>query len=97
MGHGNLPLRLLLPGGRKHEVVVQNVLHVKGADNSLSQSRLMDQGMQIVPVNSYGIKIYDKLQTEDRARGRGRGSLVGVARHIGALSLLDVKFVGKRY
>ena len=108
-GHGDVRLRLWLPGGRKHEVVVRNVLHVEGAHNSLSQSRLMDRGLQIVPVNGYGIKIYDKSPAEDSARGRGqgrgqvrgqgrgRGNLVGVARQIGGLFRLDVKVAGKRY
>jgi hypothetical protein len=100
IGHGDVRLRLWLPGGRKHEVVVRNVLHVEGAHNSLSQSRLMDRGLQIVPVNGYGIKIYDKAPAE--STGRGRGSLVGVARQIGGLfrldvKRLDVKVAGKRH
>jgi len=65
----------------------------------------MDRGLRIVPVNGYGIKIYDKSPAEDsargqgrgRGRGRGRGNLVGVARQIGGLFRLDVKFAGKRY
>jgi len=71
IGHGDVQLRLQLPGGRHciHEVVVRNVLHVEGAKNSLSQSRLMDQGLQIVPVNGYGIKIYDKAPAESTGRG----------------------------
>jgi hypothetical protein len=60
IGHGDVRLQLRLPGGRKHEVVVRNVLHVEGAHNSLLLSRLMDRGLLIVPVNGYGIKIYDK-------------------------------------
>jgi hypothetical protein len=104
IGHGDVRLRLRLPGGRKHEVVVRNVLHVEGAHNSLSQSRLMDRGLRIVPVNGYGIKIYDKSPAEDsaRGRGRGRGSLVGVARQTGGLFRLDVewpnvKVAGKKH
>jgi len=97
IGHGDVRLRLRLPGGRRNEVVVRNVLYVEGAHNSLSQSRLMDRGLRIVPVNGYGIKIYDKSPAEDSARGRGRGSLVGVARQIGGLFRLDVKVTGKRY
>jgi hypothetical protein len=64
----------------------------------------MDRGLRIVPVNGYGIKIYDKSPTDnargqDQGRGqsRGQGSLVGVARQIGGLFRLDVKFAGKRY
>jgi len=98
-GYGDVRVRLRLPGGQKHEVVVRNVLHVEGAHNSLSQSRLMDRGLQIVPVNGYGIKLYDKLPPRDSARGQGRGhgSVVGVARQIGRLFRLDVKVAGKRY
>jgi len=63
---------------------VSNVLHVKGAHNSLSQSWLMDRGLQIVPVNGYGIKIYDKAPRDSaRGRGRGQGNHVGLARQIG--------------
>jgi hypothetical protein len=105
IGHGDVRLRLRLPGGRHriHEVVVRNVWHVEGANNSLPQSRLMDLGLQIVPVNGYGIKIYDQSPAENsargqgRAQGRGRGNLVGVARQIGGLFRLDVKFARKRY
>ena len=102
IGHGHVRLRLRLPGGRQriHEVVVSNVLHEEGAHNSLSQSRLMDRGLRIVPVNGYGITIYDKAPAE--YNGQGRGSLVGVARHTAGLFWLDVewpnvKVAGKRY
>jgi hypothetical protein len=61
--HGDVRLQLRLPGGREHEVVVRNVLHVEGAHNSLLLSRLMDRGLLIVPVNGYVIKIYDKAPT----------------------------------
>jgi hypothetical protein len=57
IGPGDVQLRLRLPGGRRNEVVVRNFLYVEGAHNSLSQSRLMDQRLQIVLVNGYGIKI----------------------------------------
>jgi len=99
IGYGDVRLTLRLPGGRRHmhEVVVRNVLHIEGAYSSLSQSRVMDKELRIVPVNGYGIKIYDKAPAEDSARGRGRGCLVGVARQIGGLFRLDVKAAGKRY
>jgi len=70
--HGDVRLRLRLPAGCRNEVGVRKVLHVKGPHNSLSQSRLMDRGLRIVPGNGYGIKIYDKSPT-DRAQGQGRG------------------------
>jgi len=99
--HGDVRLRLRLPGGRHriHEVVVRNVLHVEGAHNSLSQSRLMDRGLQVVPVNGYGIKIYNNAPAE--STGRGGESLVGVPPQSGGLfrldvKRLDVKVTGKR-
>jgi len=96
IGYGDVRLRLRLPGYRRnHEVVVRNVLHIEGAHNSLSQTRLMDRGLRIVPVKGYGIKIYDKPPAE--STGEGRGCLVGVARQIGGLFRLDVKVAGKRY
>jgi hypothetical protein len=77
IGQGDVRLRFwLVPGGRGriNEVVVRDVLHVAGAHNSLSQSRLMDRGLWIVRVNGYGIKIYDN---------QGQGSLVAVAPQVG--------------
>jgi hypothetical protein len=82
IGQGDVRLRLRLPGYRRvNDVVVRDVLHVEGAHNSLSQSRLMDRGLRIVPVNGYGIKIYDN---------RGQGSLVAVAPQVGGLFRFDV-------
>jgi hypothetical protein len=47
------------------------------------------------------MKIYDKSPPDDSAQdqgqGQGRGKLVGVARQIGELIRLDVKFPGKIY
>jgi len=100
IGRGDVRLRLRLPGGhhRIHEVVVRNVLHVEGAHNSLSQSRLTDRGLWIVPIDGYGIKIYDKAPRDSaQGHGHGLGSLVGVAHQIGGLFRLDVKVAGKRY
>ena len=100
IGYGDVRLRFRLPGNRRnHEVLGRNVFHIEGAHNSLSQSRLMDRGLRIVPVNGYGIKIYDKAP---RDSARGGGSLGGVARQIGGLFRLDVKWLnvkvaGKRY
>ena len=59
VGYGDVRLRLQQPGRRRTSkvVVVRNVLHVEGARNTLSQSMLMDRGLRIVPVNSYGLRI----------------------------------------
>jgi len=95
IGQGDVRLRLRLPGYRRvNEVVVRDVLHVKGAHNSLSESRLMERGLQIVPVNGFGIKIYDKAPAMGTGRG-GQGSLVAVAPQVGGLFRFNVD-VGRK-
>jgi len=93
IGQGDVRLRFRLPGGRDriNEVVVRDVLHVAGAHNSLSQSRLMDRGLRIAPVNGFGIKIYNNANT---GRG-GQGTLVAVAPQIGGLLRFDVDVARK--
>jgi hypothetical protein len=70
VGQGDVQLKFCLPGNREHEVVVRDVPHGAGVYNSLSQSRLMVQGLWIAPGNGYGMKIYDN---------RRQGCLVAVA------------------
>ena len=100
IGQGDVQLRLRSPGRRTHgghrvhEVVVRDVLHVAGAHNSLSQSRLMDRGLRIVPVNGFGIKIYDKAPAMGTGRG-GQGSHVAVAPQVGGLFRFDVDVARK--
>jgi hypothetical protein len=72
---------------------MRNVLHIVAAHDSLSQSRLMDHRFWIIRVNGYKIKTFDKSHTAS-AQGRGRVNLVCVARQIGGLLRLDVKFAG---
>jgi len=101
IGYADVRIRFWLPGYcRNHEVVVRKVLHIEGTHNSLLQLWHIDRQLQIMPVNGYGIKIYDKLPTDSahsQSRGWGRGSLVGMACEIGGLLQLDVKLAGKRY
>jgi hypothetical protein len=89
VGQGDVRLKFCLPGNREHEVVVRDVLHAAGAHNSLSQSRLMKRGLPIVPVNGFGIKIYDKAPAMGTGRG-GQGSLVAVVPQVGGLFRFDV-------
>jgi hypothetical protein len=73
-----------------HEVVVRNVLHVEGAHNSVSQSRLMDRGLRIVSVNGFGVKINEKVVGTNDYRGGRYGKLVAVAPQVGGMFRLDV-------
>ena len=74
---------------------MRNIFYIEDAHSSLSQSRFIDRGLQIVPVNGDGIRIGNKAPAE--STGRGRGNLVGVARQIGGLFRLDVTVAGQRY
>jgi hypothetical protein len=74
---------------------VRNVLHVEQGHNLVSQLRLMDWRLQIVPVNGLGIKIHDKALAG--STGQGQGNFGGVARQIGGLFRLGVKVAGKRH
>jgi putative cofactor-binding repeat protein len=69
IGHGDVQLSLWLPGVHRNEVVVRNILSVELAHNLMSQSQLIDRGLRILPVNAYGIKIYNKSLAADSAGG----------------------------
>jgi len=92
---GDVVWSFRLPGYRRvNEVGMRDDLHVDGAHNSLSQSRLMDRGQQIVPLNGIGIEIYDTVRAMGTASS-GQGSLVAVAPQVGALFRFDVDAAGK--
>jgi hypothetical protein len=60
----------------------------------------MDLGLQIVHVNGNGINIRNKSLTDSaqsQSQGQGQRNLVGMARHVGEVSSLDVEFAGKKY
>jgi len=59
IGYGDVRLMLTLPGSRIDEVVVKNVLHIEGANSTLSQSRLIDRGLLIGSVDGFGVNIYE--------------------------------------
>jgi len=75
-------------------LVVRDVLHVEGAQDSLSQSRLMDRELRIVPVNGYIIKIYDKAPAIRTGCGH-QGNHVAVAPQAGDLFGFDVNVARK--
>jgi len=78
-------VKFRLPRGRKHEVVVRDVLDEEAAHILFSQSRLLigafDRRLGIIPLNGYGMKIDDRKPA--MRAGRGRGRLVGVALQVG--------------
>jgi hypothetical protein len=99
IGYGDVRLRIRVRGSRTwgdhriHDVVVRDVLHMARANNTVSESRLMDRGLQIVPVIGFGIKIYDNSNP-----GRGDyGTLVAVSPQVEGLfrSDVDVKIARK--
>lgn len=77
-----------------NEVVVRDTLHVVGAHNSVSQSRLMERGLRIVPVNRFGIKIYHTAPAMWISCG-GQGNRVAKATQVGGFFWVDVDAGGK--
>ncbi|KAI5855780.1 hypothetical protein BZA05DRAFT_217646 [Tricharina praecox] len=62
-GPGNIKLRMRLPNNTSQDVTIRNVLYVPGSANLISQGMLMELGLRIVPVNGYGVKIYNRNNT----------------------------------
>jgi len=86
----------------KPGVVARNVLHVEEAHNWLSQSQLIVLRIQFIPVNGYGIKIYDTFPrhiTRRQSQGQGQGweSGLGVTLQTGESLWLDGNVAENRY
>ena len=62
-GQGNIKLKMRLPNSGSRDVTIRNVLYVPGSVNIISQGMLMELGLRIVPVNGYGINIYNNINS----------------------------------
>jgi len=63
----------------------------------LSYLWLINQILQIIPVNNNGIKIYDISLTERaQCQGHGSGNYVGMVCQIAGLFRLDMNIAGRR-
>jgi hypothetical protein len=76
-----------LPDGKTETIILQEVVHLPGSFNLISQCQIMDKDVKVEPVNHYGLNLYnrhgkliataprvDGLFVRDRALDRAPGS-----------------------
>jgi hypothetical protein len=47
-----------LPDGKTETIILQEVVHLPGSFNLISNSQIMDQDVKVEPVNHYGLNLY---------------------------------------
>jgi len=52
-GYGSVRLTCQLPDGKKETIILQEVVHLPGSFNVISQSQIMDKDVKVEPVNHY--------------------------------------------
>ena len=59
-GYGSVRLICQLPEGRTETIILQEVVHLPGSFNLISQSQIMDKDFKVEPVNHYGLNLYNR-------------------------------------
>jgi len=77
-GYGSLRLICQLPDGKTETIILQEVMHLPGSFNLISQSQIMDQDVKVEPVNYYGLNIHNH-----------HGKLIATAPQVEGLFILD--------
>jgi len=77
-GYGSIRLICQLPDGRTETIILQEVVHLPGSFNLISQSQIMDKDVKVEPVNHYGLKLYNR-----------HGKLIATAPQLDELFILD--------
>jgi len=77
-GYGSAGLIYQLPDGRTETIILQEVVHLPGSFNLISQSQIMDKDINIEPVNHYGLNLYNR-----------HGKLIATALQVDGLFVLD--------
>jgi len=54
-GYGSVRLICQLPDGKTETILLQEVVHLPGSFNLISQSQIMDKDVKDEPVNHYGL------------------------------------------
>ena len=49
-----------LPDGKRETIILQEVVHLPGSFNLISQSQIMDKDVKVEPVNHYGLNLYNR-------------------------------------
>jgi len=58
-GYGSVRLTCQLPDGNTETIILQEVVHLPGSFNLISQSQIMDKDVKVQPVNHYGLNLYN--------------------------------------
>jgi hypothetical protein len=78
LGYGSVRLIGQLPDGKTETIILQEVVHLPGSFNLISQSRIMDKDVKVEPVNQYGLNLYNR-----------HGKLIATALQVDGLLVLD--------
>jgi len=77
-GYGSVRLICTLPDGKTEMIILQEVVHLPGSFNLISQSQIMDKDVKVEPVNHYGLNLYNR-----------RGKLIATPPQVDGLFVLD--------
>jgi hypothetical protein len=77
-GNGSVRLTCQLPDGKTETIILQEVVHLPGSFNLISQSQIMDKDITVEPVNHYGLNLYNR-----------HGKLITTACQVNGLFVLD--------
>jgi hypothetical protein len=77
-GYGSVRLTCQLPDGKTETIILQEVVHLTGLFNLLSQSQIVDKDVKVEPVNHYGLNLYNR-----------HGKLIATAPQVDGLFVLD--------
>jgi len=77
-GYGSVRLISQLPDGKTETIIVQELVHLPGSFNIISQSQIMDKDVKVEPVNHYGLNLYNC-----------HGKLIATAPQVDGLFVLD--------
>jgi len=77
-GYGSVRLTCQLPDGKTETIILQEVVHLPGSFNLISQSQIMDKDVKVEPVNHYGLNLYNR-----------HGKLIATAPQVDGLFVLD--------
>jgi len=59
-GYGSVRLMCQLPNAKTETIILQEVVHLPGLFNLISQSQIMDKDVKVEPVNHYCLNLYNR-------------------------------------
>jgi hypothetical protein len=76
-GYGSVRSICQLADGKTETIILQEVVHLPGSFNLISQSQFMDKDVNVEPVNPYGLNLYNRY-----------GKLIATAPQVDGLFIL---------